>query len=173
MFIDINEIREESLVFDERLRVPPLLGIADETILVESARVRGAARRGERGVDLEGNLRATLRMPCSRCNESFESGLSVEFFLILVAGEERLGPEDPGAEDEEAALYHAPDGRADLVDICSEQIYLNLPLKPVCSSGCKGLCPRCGANRNRTECGCGEERLDPRLAPLLRFRKPE
>ncbi len=173
MFIDVNEIRGEGLVFDEPLRVPPLLGIADETILVERARVRGTARRGERGADLEGSLRATVRMPCSRCNESFEIGLSVEFFLVLVAGEERPGSGAQGAEEEDAALYHAPDGRADLVDICSEQIYLNLPLKPVCSSGCKGLCPRCGANRNRTECGCGEECADPRLAPLLRFRKPQ
>jgi hypothetical protein len=33
------------------------------------------------------------------------------------------------------------------------------------------LCPSCGANRNLTECGCAAGEVDPRMAPLLQFRK--
>jgi uncharacterized protein len=171
MFIDINEIRDEGLAFDEPLRIPDLRGIADETIVVESARVKGRAVPGGRGAELDARLTARVVMPCSRCLEPFANDLSVSFFLTLVAGEEVRGPEADAREAEDATLFPAPGGRADLVEICSEQIYLNLPLKPICDEGCRGLCPACGANRNRSACGCAAEEIDPRLAPLLRFKK--
>ena len=41
-----------------------------------------------------------------------------------------------------------------------------LPMKPLCAQSCRGLCPECGANLNRTECGCQPKWEDPRLAPL-------
>ena len=172
MFIDINEIRDEGLAIDEPLRIPDLRGLADEMIVVEEARVKGRAVRGGRGAELDARLTARVAMPCSRCLEPFANDLSVTFFLTLVEGDAALGAETDAAEGEDdATLFPAPRGRADLVEICSEQIYLNLPLKPICKEGCRGLCPTCGANRNRSECGCAAEEIDPRLAPLLRFKK--
>ena len=72
---------------------------------------------------------------------------------------------------EDASTLLAPEGKIGLEDLAIEQLYLNLPLKPVCSTACKGLCPTCGSNRNVTDCGCAREAVDPRLAPLLPFRK--
>jgi hypothetical protein len=62
-------------------------------------------------------------------------------------------------------------GGADLSEIAAEQIYLGLPLKPVCKNDCRGLCPVCGVNRNLEECACVGEEIDPRLAPLLAFKR--
>ena len=43
---------------------------------------------------------------------------------------------------------------------------LALPMRIVCDQDCAGLCPRCGANRNREgACQCQPE-IDPRLAVL-------
>lgn len=170
MFIDMNEIRGEGLVFEEEMRIPPLRGIADELILVDQAHVRGTATRGERGAELRGSLRGVLKLPCSRCNETFRTSFDVEFFLVLVATGERKDEEQPEEGDEDEARFDAPGGRADLVDIISEQIYLQIPLKPICAEDCKGLCSVCGANRNSTECGCIADRMDPRLLPLLGLR---
>lgn len=50
-----------------------------------------------------------------------------------------------------------------------ENVLLNLPLKPLCSSGCKGLCPQCGANLNKHLCDCQTVDLDPRLAVLKKL----
>ena len=55
--------------------------------------------------------------------------------------------------------------------MAAEQILLNLPLKPVCEPGCKGLCPTCGVNRNQIECDCRSEAVDPRFAPLLDLKE--
>jgi uncharacterized protein len=90
-----------------------------------------------------------------------------------------LVPEDVGAEpageaevtDDDAALFACPEGKADLTALATEQIYLALPLKPLCSEACLGLCPQCGQNRNRAACDCQREAIDPRLAPLLQFKK--
>ena len=59
----------------------------------------------------------------------------------------------------------------DLGEVMREQFFLALPMKPLCRPECKGLCPICGANRNRQECGCREEWVDPRLAGLKNLLK--
>ncbi|MBD3264802.1 MAG: hypothetical protein GF375_06845 [Candidatus Omnitrophica bacterium] len=38
-----------------------------------------------------------------------------------------------------------------------EEILLNFPLKVLCSSKCKGLCPGCGANLNIEACKCRDK----------------
>jgi len=42
-------------------------------------------------------------------------------------------------------------------------------MKPLCSEGCKGLCPRCGRNLNRGKCGCGAGGVDPRWSGLKKL----
>ena len=39
-----------------------------------------------------------------------------------------------------------------------ESIMLELPSAPVCNEGCKGLCPKCGANLNVENCQCMKEK---------------
>jgi uncharacterized protein len=171
MFIDIYEIGEGALRFDRSVDIPASGEAAEDRVEVAQVRLVGEARRGKRGVDLRARLEAQVRLSCSRCLERFEEPISSDFYLILVpdgvefaAGESELSRED-------AALFYAPGGKADLGVIAEEQVHLNLPLKPVCKADCQGLCPTCGANRNRIECGCRVEETDPRLAPLLDFKK--
>jgi uncharacterized protein len=171
MFIDINEIEREGISFDRPIDLSSLTGPGADTLHVTSARIAGRAEREDVGVILSARLTATVEQACSRCTEPFTVALDLPFRLTLVR--EGAGSEAGEAEieDEDASLFVAPGGKADLVQISAEQIYLNLPLKPVCKVECKGLCPRCGANRNWVECGCPGETIDPRLAPLLQFKK--
>jgi uncharacterized protein len=53
------------------------------------------------------------------------------------------------------------DVRAMAHDAC----ILELPPAPLCSEGCRGLCPVCGVNRNVEECSCAPP-ADPRWAAL-------
>jgi uncharacterized protein len=52
-----------------------------------------------------------------------------------------------------------------------EQFYLALPMKPLCSEGCKGLCAMCGTNLNKGSCDCKREWEDPRLAALKELKR--
>jgi DUF177 domain-containing protein len=38
-----------------------------------------------------------------------------------------------------------------------EHTMLGLPTIPLCSEDCRGLCPRCGINRNVRACTCATE----------------
>ena len=51
-----------------------------------------------------------------------------------------------GAEIEEDDLNTAfyENDEIDLGQLMQEQFYLVLPMKPLCSENCKGLCPNCG-----------------------------
>jgi uncharacterized protein len=60
-----------------------------------------------------------------------------------------------------------------VIDLLREQIQLALPMKPLCTEACRGLCPECGTNLNRTQCDCTPTWEDPRLAPLKGLLKRE
>ena len=51
----------------------------------------------------------------------------------------------------------------DLDEIIYTNLFLNLPSKQLCSDDCKGLCPICGGNLNKTDCGCKSDTTDPRF----------
>jgi uncharacterized protein len=47
---------------------------------------------------------------------------------------------------------------------------LSLPVRTLCKPDCKGLCPRCGKNRNLEACTCEEGPADPRWEALADLR---
>lgn len=170
MFIDINKIHPDGVVVDDDLRVPDIEAPGGESRSVARAHLQGRAVPGKRGVELTGRLEATVRLACSRCLEEHPVDIACDFFLTLVPHAVEFAAGDAEVSEEDASLFYVEEGKADLGKVAVEQIYLNLPLKPVCSEDCRGLCPVCGANRNTVECECGDETIDPRLAPLLRLK---
>ena len=54
----------------------------------------------------------------------------------------------------------------DVSDIIRESLLISLPMKVVCSETCPGLCPSCGADLAEGDCGCAQEGIALRLAPL-------
>ncbi|MFP4019997.1 MAG: YceD family protein [Halanaerobium sp.] len=100
---------------------------------------------------VEGKLKAELILSCSRCLQKYSSPVELDI------SEEVLKSE---MEDEEE-LY--------LDEIVVDNIILSLPMKPLCSDNCKGICPKCGQDLNEGECDCEVEALDPRLAKLKDF----
>jgi uncharacterized protein len=142
-----------------------------EALVVTEAHLRGRVTRGPDGVDLRARLEARASIPCSRCLESYEAPIESDFELILVPDAAEFGVGESRMERRGSLMFYAKGGRAELDAIVLEQIYLNLPIKPLCRPDCQGLCPTCGANRNRLKCGCRSEELDPRLAPLLDLKK--
>jgi len=170
MFTHIDLTAGEPLEFrfDEVL-APAALDLDDDECSATEVRLRGRGVREQPGqVALQATMDARLQLRCVRCLERFEHALRVEFDLLLVADEpEPEGEGERETEAREALLFHAEEGRVALGDVAREQVHLNLPLKPLCRPDCRGLCPTCGVDRNRLECACAGEEVDPRLAPLL------
>ncbi|MBI5420379.1 MAG: DUF177 domain-containing protein [Deltaproteobacteria bacterium] len=96
---------------------------------------------------------------CDRCTEVFTVRLEKEFHTVLVPSDR--GPSgstnvELHEEDLEIGFY---DGSGvEVTDLFWEQVALALPVKLLCGEECRGVCPRCGGNRNRGECACPEAR---------------
>jgi len=171
MFLDINKIDDQGLSFDHELRLGDLDDGGGGSMPVLRTRISGRAEKDGDAVVVEARLGAAVRRACARCLAEFEFPVVTEFALRLVrempSAASAEGDEDPADE----ALFLAADGIADLDLMAAEQIYLGLPMKPLCRKDCKGLCPTCGVNRNvEGECGCPVEIDDPRLAPLRELK---
>jgi uncharacterized protein len=120
---------------------------------------------------LVGGLKAGLELVCSRCLESFPWPVDTTFDLryqphALNAGE---GEREIEADDLTTAFYEHE--TIDLGQLMREQFYLSLPMKPLCSDSCRGLCPQCGTNLNRGSCACNRDWDDPRFAALKALKR--
>lgn len=120
----------------------------------------------ERGLtQVEGTLTFPIEMPCSRCLQPVKETIAVPFMERFASRPEAVPKED---QDE---VHLISEDHIKLDSYVEEAVWLALPLAPVCREDCEGLCPECGTNRNNGACGCGTEKIDPRLAGLADFFK--
>ena len=113
-----------------------------------------------------GRVQTTLRLECGRCLEPFTVPVGSAFDLRYVAQETASTHEEREIRDEDLATSYYSDDTLDLDELMREQFELALPMKPLCSEACKGLCATCGANLNKATCDCKPAWEDPRLAAL-------
>jgi len=114
------------------------------------------------GVVVSGEVTGRWIGPCRRCAGEVRGTLAV-------AVKERY-LEHPAPDDEEAYLLEGD--LLDLGPMVRDAIVLELPLAPLCSETCKGLCVQCGSDLNDGPCGC-RELTDPRWATLDVLRSSE
>lgn len=119
---------------------------------------------------LAGRLTTTLELPCSRCLEAFTSPVACSFDLRYQPRSANTGEGEREVEEDDLSTAFYENEEIDLGQLMREQLYLALPMKPLCQDDCKGLCPQCGTNLNRGTCDCRREWEDPRLAVLRNLR---
>jgi uncharacterized protein len=113
-----------------------------------------------------GRATTRLQLECGRCLDEFEVPVDARFELrYMPQPDAATEAEREIAEDDLTTSFYRED-TLDVIDMLREQFQLALPMKPLCAESCRGLCPECGANWNRTDCGCQPKWVDPRLAPL-------
>jgi uncharacterized protein len=71
--------------------------------------------------------------------------------------------------DLDVSFYDDP--TVPVVPIAEERVQMAIPMKPLCREDCKGLCPRCGQDRNVLTCNCSLEETDPRWDALRALRR--
>lgn len=120
-------------------------------------------------VRLNGRVRTTLELDCGRCLEPFSVPVDAAIDVLLLPAAANTGKDEQEVAADDLGVSFYRDDAVDLGELMREQFYLALPMKPLCRAECRGLCPVCGANRNRETCSCQSEWVDPRLEALKRF----
>lgn len=119
-------------------------------------KVSGSAGNYTGIVELRAKAEFILDMDCDRCAKPINVPLEIDIFHTLVT---HLNDE----KNDELLLVN--ELRFDLDPLITEDIFLDLPAKFLCSEDCEGICPKCGEDLNTGSCSC-EKEIDPRLAAL-------
>ncbi len=123
-------------------------------------------------VEVDGSVEGAIELSCSRCLEFYQMPFSSRFSMAFT----RQLPELTGDDDEieltadEMGLTLVENDSIELLEPLQEQVFMALPIQPLCNKDCKGLCAHCGANLNKTDCGCEEPLFDARFASLKNFK---
>ena len=135
MKIIINQVPAEGLYLEEEIN-PAELDL--ETGLIKfRPPLKLAARitRITNALTIGLNINGIIFADCSRCLSEFEWALDKDVQLNY--------------------LLDSSDVFIDLEPSIREEIILDCPIKPLCSLNCKGLCLKCGKNKNEGGCNCG------------------
>lgn len=178
MLITPVDLEREPVHFD--LKFPPgAIDYGDEATQTSDLAVTGQAEllrehRGPKEVVADIRARArwagTFKAPCARCLDPVEHALSGDFDLLYRPLGIDAGPSERelGSHDTEIGYYQ--EGGLALEDVLREQVLLSLPARTLCRADCKGLCPRCGRNRNERACSCEAAPGDVRWTALSDLR---
>ena len=121
-------------------------------------------------IRVKGRLDTKIRQICGRCLEPFEVPVKSRFTLnysrIIPADVHKDGTEGIELTADQIGMVYFEGEEIDFTDTIQEQVILAIPLNPICKPACKGLCPRCGNDLNKTPCTCGEKETDGPFAVL-------
>ena len=106
------------------------------------------------GLLATGKVEGSWEAPCRRCLKPARGELHVDFQELFEA------------HPREGESYRLGHDSIDLEPLAGEALTLNLPLAPLCTEDCRGLCPTCGADLNLGACDCPPPAADLRWAAL-------
>lgn len=117
---------------------------------------------------VRGTLRGTFAQECRRCLDPVVVPLDEEVTFVYTGAD---FPAEEGGEDGDLRKVPEDALEVDLEEPIREEVILIAPEYLVCDPDCRGLCPRCGAELNKTTCECAVEEPDPRWDTLRALKK--
>ncbi len=176
MKIDTENIPVEGLHLKLKEKGNSLKDLLDEegSCLVSHSQVCAnlAITKEANGVFVKGDIATKTVKRCSRCLKKFNEDMNLDVYLTFVSHES-----DDTIENEhelsssDLELSFLITNELDTTDIIREQIAIGLPIKYLCQKDCKGLCARCGGNRNLGECKCPKDNnVDSRFSKLKNMK---
>ena len=106
----------------------------------------------QQGLLLQGEFQSETELECVRCLEMFTQSLKWSVTDLYAFDRRNMT---------ESGLLVPDEGQIDLEPLLREYALLEFPISPVCTPECKGLCPVCGENLNKTDCGHRPELDNP------------
>ena len=104
---------------------------------------------GNIDVHVRGRLLAPIMLTCGRCLNAFEYRVESEFYVDCTHEEKAaISGQEHRLYGEELNFHFYEGDTLEVNDIIESQIYLEIPMAPLCKEACKGLCPTCGEDLN-------------------------
>jgi len=170
MIVELADIEGTTRPFDFELALD-VLDLEDSDLKLKGdVHATGEIERTSAEVVVKGSITGDAEIECSRCLKPLERNLKIEFQANFVTPEHFSVDKENEVPVSDLDTDVLEGDRIDIKDIVREQILLNVPEQVFCEPDCKGLCPKCGANRNLIDCKCDLNETDPRWAALKNLR---
>lgn len=167
MIFNVAQLLKAAVGTTREYDVDELLPTLDERIeLTEPVRGRARLTRTNRGILVDARLHTSAKLECSRCLEMYVQDLPIRFEEEYIPVIDVVSGLPTHIPHETYAFRINEKHELDLRPAIREYGVLALPMQPLCSTDCAGLCPQCGANLNVTKCSCVVEARDARFAVL-------
>jgi uncharacterized protein len=177
LIIELSKVGPEGLELDTPLVAGELHVQGEDSFRLESGNLKVHVDLDEEStVHVKGRLEARLGVECARCLDPIAIPVDQNVDLFFLPHRKDVQPDEEDEDEVElkesdlVVAYYRGD-RLDLGEVVREQLFLSAPMKRLCQDACQGLCPSCGANRNRVRCECapkdgaqalaGEDQISP------------
>lgn len=122
--------------------------------------------RTEAEIFVRGEAEISLELLCSRCVKTFAKDMVLDINAIYrpIAEFRKEDTHEVCEAELDLAFYEGDE--LDIDELLKEQIMLNIPMQPLCTESCKGICPRCGTDLNIVDCKCEHINTESRLEML-------
>jgi len=127
-----------------------------EFTLLEPVRYELTVAKFDDTVSIEGPVTFKASLACSRCLESYSLSMSLQMAIKLTPKSMLPDAAEMELHNDDLDVYYYEGDEIDLDPFIYEEVMLNIPVRPLCSEECKGICPTCGRNRNAEPCDCPE-----------------
>src|SRR3984893_1701693 len=171
MFLDVKDLAVRKQLIRKSYAPGSIDYQTGEMKQLEPLKVNATAEVLEGQIRVAGEIETKVELVCASCLEPVVDELNRSFDLFYSPLPKGEKPEEARLKEDDAEMGFFEGEGLFFADLLREQVLLALPMKVICRSDCRGLCPNCGANLNHEECRCETHSTDPRLAPLARLKQ--
>lgn len=135
MKIDVRDIPPEGFILSEEFTSQEWALDTEEIRFLEPLKVTVVLIKSYNAILVKVQVTSLIIKTCGRCLK-----------------------EEKVCFDQQINLEYVVDNAHPIIELdpdIREEIILHYPLKVLCSTNCKGLCPKCGVNLNEGGCRCG------------------
>ena len=116
--------------------------------------IKGTMSKRDERVTIDAQVQSIAELECSRCTEPVAISVEAPMHIELIPPHLAID----GIEDEDEDEVHIYDAFVtptfDIVQDVRDALGVSLPMKVLCKTKCRGLCPNCGTNWNKATCDC-------------------
>lgn len=131
-------------------------------VISEPVKVNGEVKDMGGYMVLSAKAEARYVTECARCLKKLDGCCETDFIRTVAVSLE-------ADDDEDEYLLVGENSTVSIDEALMEELILSLPLRSLCKDDCKGICPKCGCNKNDVECDCVLSAPDPRWNVLKAF----
>ena len=118
----------------------------------------------------QGTLTFVPRLQCRRCLTDILQTVREDVMMVWAPRDEFH--EGQGEEDShEIRVLELDSNDLEISSAIREEVVLAAPVYAICKEDCRGLCPKCGVNRNEETCDCVLDEPDPRWDALRALKE--